>query len=306
MTGPAEGARRAPPAEVLRQVRRLELTARGLVNAAFAGEYRSVFTGQGMEFAEVREYQAGDEVRAIDWNVTARMGRPFTRRYVEERERTVMVAVDASASVRFATAGRFKAELAAEFAAVVALCAIRSNDRVGGLLFTDRIEHLVPPAKGRRHVLRLVRDLMAIEPAGRGTDVGMALDALTGLATHRAIVFVVSDFASPGFEGALARLAQRHDAIAVPVEDPAERLLPDAGLVRFVDPEDGTLVEVDTSDPTLREAYAEAACERREARSAAFRRAGVEEIPLRTDRGYARELLSFFRRRAGRRGGRKP
>ncbi|MBI3791221.1 MAG: DUF58 domain-containing protein [Gemmatimonadetes bacterium] len=304
MTDAAAGARRAPPAEILRQVRRLELTARGLVNAAFAGEYRSVFTGSGMEFAEVREYQPGDEVRTIDWNVTARMGRPFVRRYVEERERTVMVAVDGSASSRFATAGRFKHELAAEFAAVVALCAIRSNDRIGGLLFTDHIEHLVPPAKGRRHALRLVRDLLAVEPTGRGTNLAIALDALTGITTHRAIVFVLSDFDAEGYEGALSRLARRHDTIAVPVEDPAERLLPDAGIVRFVDPERGIEVEADTSDPRVREAFAERACAKREARSATFRRVGVDEIAVRTDRGYTRELLAFFRRRLARRGGR--
>ena len=301
----AEGARRAPPADVLRQVRRLEMTARGLVNAAFAGEYRSVFTGSGMEFAEVREYQAGDEVRTIDWNVTARMGRPFVRRYVEERERTVMLAVDASASTRFATSGRFKNEIAAEFAAVVALCAIRSNDRVGGLLFTDRVEHLVPPAKGRRHALRLVRDLLSVEPAGRGTNVSAALVALTRLTTHRAIVFVLSDFDAPDFEAPLARLARRHDTIAVPIDDPAERRLPDAGLVRFIDPESGVEVEADTSDARVRAAFAERACAAREARSAAFRRSHVDEIAVHTDRGYARELLAFFRRRLARRGGRK-
>ena len=302
MTVDAALARRAPSAEVLRQVRRLELTARGLVNAAFAGEYRSVFVGSGMEFAEVREYQPGDEVRSIDWNVTARMGKPFVRRYVEERERTVMVAVDASASTRFATAGRFKSELAAEFAAVVALCAIRSNDRVGGLLFTDRIEHVVPPAKGRRHALRLVRDLLAVEPQGQGTNLAAALDALTRLTTHRAIVFVLSDFDAPDYETSLSRLARRHDTIAVPIEDPAERLLPDAGVVRFIDPESGEQVEADTSNPRIRAEYAERVCELREARSARFRRLGVDEIAVRTDRGYARELLAFFRRRIARRG----
>ena len=302
MTLDAALVRRAPSPEVLLQVRRLALTARGLVDASFAGEYRSVFTGSGMEFAEVREYQPGDEVRTIDWNVTARMGRPFVRRYVEERERTVMVAVDASASTRFATAGRFKGELAAEFAAVVALCAIRSNDRVGGLLFTDRIEHVVPPAKGRRHALRLVRDLLVVEPEGRGTNLAAALDALTRLTTHRAIVFVLSDFAAPDYERSLQRLARRHDTIAVPVEDPAERVLPDAGVVRFVDPESGIEVEADTSDPRVRSAFAARVCDERAARTAIFRRARVDEIPVRTDRGYARELLAFFRRRMARRG----
>src|SRR5204862_4123215 len=178
--------------EVLRQVKLLELQTRGLVNSLFTGEYRSVFKGQGMEFAEVREYQAGDEVRSIDWNVTARMRRPFVKRYIEERELTVMLAVDLSGSERFGTRGRFKSELASELAAVLAMSAIRNNDRVGAVLFTERIEHVVPPRKGRRHALRLIRDILAFEPAGKETDIAAATEYMSKMLAHKAIIFLVS------------------------------------------------------------------------------------------------------------------
>src|SRR5438876_8386126 len=188
------GASPAVPPEVLRQVKLLELRTRGPVNSLFAGEYRSVFKGQGMEFSEVREYQAGDEVRSIDWNVTARMQRPYVKRYIEERELTVILAVDVSGSERFGTRRRFKSELASELAAVLAMSAIRNNDRVGALMFTDRIEHVVPPRKGRRHALRLIRDLLGFEPVGRGTDMVTAIDYVARMLNQKAIVFIVSDF----------------------------------------------------------------------------------------------------------------
>src|SRR3954463_10299049 len=211
---------RGVPPEILRQVRLIELRTRGLVNSLFTGEYRSVFKGQGMEFAEVREYQAGDEVRSIDWNVTARMGRPFVKRYIEERELTVMLAVDLSGSERFGTRGRFKSELASELAAVLAMSAIRNNDRVGALLFTDRIEHVVPPRKGRRHALRLMRDLLVFSPVGKKTDIAAALEYTGRMLAHKAIIFIVSDFQSPDIEHPLKLLAQRHDVVAVTVDDP--------------------------------------------------------------------------------------
>ena len=187
-------ARAGVPPEILRQVKLLELRTRGLVNSLFSGEYRSVFKGQGMEFSEVREYQAGDEVRSIDWNVTARMRKPYVKRYIEERELTVMLCVDLSGSERFGTRKRFKSELASELAAVLAMSAIRNNDRVGAVLFTDRIEHVVPPRKGRRHALRLMRDLLAFEPMGSGTDIGAALEYTGRMLPHKSIIFVVSDF----------------------------------------------------------------------------------------------------------------
>jgi uncharacterized protein (DUF58 family) len=235
--------------EVLRQVKLLELQTRGLVNSLFTGEYRSVFKGQGMEFAEVREYQAGDEVRSIDWNVTARMGRPFVKRYIEERELTVMLAVDLSGSERFGTRGRFKSELASELAAVLAMSAIRNNDRVGAVLFTDRIEHVVPPRKGRRHALRSCATCSCSSPRAPAPTWPAALEFTGKMLAHKSIIFVVSDFQAEEIEHPLKLLAQRHDVVAVPVDDPSEQSLPDIGLARFVDPETAGR---STSTPAIR------------------------------------------------------
>lgn len=288
------------PADVLRQVRRLELRTRRLVDSRFAGDYRSLFKGQGMEFAEVREYQPGDEVRTIDWNVSARMGRPFVKRYVEERELTVMLALDVSGSASFGTETRAKNEVVTELAAVLALAAVRNNDRIGLLCFTDRVEHAVPPRKGRRHALRLVRDLLSIEPKGTRTAFAPALERLGRLLPHRSVVFVCSDFQGPDLDRPLSLLAQRHDVIAITVEDPAERLLPDVGVSRLVDPESGETVEVDTSDPAVREWFmAQVEAEQR-ARQSLFGRLGIDEVLVRTDTGYVEPLLSFFQARARR------
>jgi len=288
------------PAEVLRQVRRLELRTRRLVDSHFAGEYRSLFKGQGMEFAEVREYQAGDEVRSIDWNVTARMGRPFVKRYVEERELTVMMVIDLSGSSRFGTRARFKHELAIELAGVVALAATRSNDRAGMLLFTDRIEHALPARKGRKHALRMIRDLLVTQPVGRGTSMSVAVDRLMRLLPHRSVVFLCSDFLSDDLERPLARLAQRHDVIAVTLEDPAERSLPDMGRARFEDPETGERIEVDTSDAAVRDAFAKQVAATDEERRKLFGRLGLDEIVVHTEHGYVDALMAFFRARARR------
>jgi uncharacterized protein (DUF58 family) len=285
------------PPEVLRQVKLIELRTRGLVNTLFAGEYRSVFKGQGMEFSEVREYQPGDEVRSIDWNVTARMRRPFVKRYIEERELTVMLAVDLSGSERFGTRRRFKSELASELASVLAMSAVRNNDRVGALLFTEQIEHVVPPRKGRRHALRLIRDLLAFEPKGSGTDIAAATEYLNRMLRHHTIIFLVSDFAQEGLERPLKLLAQRHDVVAVSVEDPSEQRLPDLGLARFVDPETGDVVDVDTSDARVREAYDRTVADEREMRKRLLRRLAIDEIPVRTDAGIIEPLLRFFRAR---------
>ncbi|MEO7995974.1 MAG: DUF58 domain-containing protein [Gemmatimonadaceae bacterium] len=287
-------------ADVLRQVRRLELRTRRLMDSSFAGEYRSLFKGQGMEFAEVREYQAGDEVRTIDWNVTARMGRPFVKQYVEERELTVMLAIDLSGSSQFGTRPRFKHELAIEMAGVLALAAVRNNDRVGLLMFTDRIEHALPPRKGRKHALRLIRDLMTVEPQGRGTDIGVATDRLSKLLTHRAVVFFCSDFLSSELERPLARIAQRHDVIAVTLEDPAERELPNVGLARLEDPETGERIEIDTSNPKVRRAFSDRVMSDDLVRRKLFGRLGLDEIIVHTEHGYVDALLAFFRARARR------
>jgi uncharacterized protein (DUF58 family) len=283
--------------EVLRQVKLIELRTRRLVNSRFSGEYRSIFKGQGMEFAEVREYQPGDEVRSIDWNVTARMRRPFVKRYIEERELTLMLAVDVSGSERFGTVQRFKSELATELAAVLTMSAVRNNDRVGVLLFTDRVEHFVPPGKGRRHALRILRDVLVHEPAGSGTDTPLALDFLRRLLKQHAIIFLVSDLLDPGVERPLKLLAQRHDVVAATLDDPAERTLPDVGMARFVDPESGETIDVDTSDPDVRSAFDRLSQEERDARRSLLRRLAIDEIAITTGDGYIEPLLRFFRTR---------
>jgi len=285
------------PPEILRQVKLIELRTRGLVNSVFTGEYRSVFKGQGMEFSEVREYQPGDEVRSIDWNVTARMRRPFVKRYIEERELTVMLVVDLSGSERFGTVKRFKSELASELAAVLAMSAVRNNDRVGVLLFTDRIEHVIPPRKGRRHVLRIIRDLLAFEPVGRGTDMVTAIDYVAKMLNQKAIVFIVSDFLERDISHPLKILAQRHDVVAVTVEDPSERDLPDIGIARLMDPETGDTIEVDTSSSNVREAYSEHVTAEREERKHLLRRLAIDEVAVRTEGGVVEPLLRFFRAR---------
>jgi uncharacterized protein (DUF58 family) len=287
----------AVPPEILRQVKLLELRTRGLVNSLFTGEYRSVFKGQGMEFSEVREYQPGDEVRSIDWNVTARMQRPYVKRYIEERELTVILAVDVSGSERFGTRRRFKSEVASELAAVLAMSAIRNNDRVGNLMFTDRIEHVVPPRKGRRHALRLIRDILAFEPAGRKTDIGGATEYLNKMLSHKAIIFLVSDFLGTNLERPLKLLAQRHDVVAVTLEDPSERALPDIGIARFVDPETGEALDVDTSDPKVRTQFQLQVAAESDKRRHLFRRLAIDEIVVTTGESIMDPLLRFFRMR---------
>jgi uncharacterized protein (DUF58 family) len=292
-----EAIRKGVPPEILRQVKLIELRTRGLVNSVFTGEYRSVFKGQGLEFSEVREYQPGDEVRTIDWNVTARMGRPFVKRYIEERELTVMLAVDLSGSERFGTVDRFKSELASELAAVVAMSAVRNNDRVGVVLFTDRIEYVVPPRKGRKHVLRIMRDLLSFDPVGKGTDMIGVIDHLAKTLKQKAIVFLVSDFVAADIEHQLKILAQRHDVVAVTVEDPSERVLPDIGLARFVDPETGQQIEIDTSSSVVRRDFEKRVTEERDERRHLLRRLAIDEVPVRTDGNYIEPLLKFFRSR---------
>jgi len=297
LRAPPRKATAGVPPEILRQVKLIELQTRGLVNSLFTGEYRSVFKGQGMEFSEVREYQPGDEVRTIDWNVTARMRKPFVKRYIEERELTVMLMVDLSGSERFGTVRRFKSELASELAAVLAMSAIRNNDRVGILLFTDRIEHVVPPRKGRRHVLRIIRDLLAFEPVGKGTDLAGAIDYLARMLSRKTIVFIVSDFVAPGVDQPLKILARRHDVVAVTVEDPSETRLPDVGVARFIDPESGRTVEIDTDNAGVRSAYERRVTDEKEERKHLLRRLAIDEVPVRTDAGVVEPLLRFFRSR---------
>jgi uncharacterized protein (DUF58 family) len=225
------------------------------------------------------------------------MGRPFVKRYIEERELTVMLAVDLSGSERFGTRGRFKSELASELAAVLAMSAIRNNDRVGAVLFTDRIEHVVPPRKGRRHALRLMRDLLVWEPEGTKTDLPAALEFTGKMVAHKSIIFVVSDFQAPDLEHPLKLLAQRHDVIAVTVDDPSERTLPDIGLARFIDPETGDTIDIDTSDAEVRRRFGEAVEEEINTRRRLLRRLAIDEIPVHTDGSIVEPLIRFFRAR---------
>jgi uncharacterized protein (DUF58 family) len=283
-----------------KKVRRIEIVSNRLVSERVAGEYHSVFKGQGIEFEEVRPYAFGDEIRSIDWNVTARAGSPHVRRYREEREMTVFFVVDMSGSCRFGTRGEFKSDLMAEICAVLALAAIANNDRVGMLLATDRLEKVLPPRKGRRHVLRLVRDVLGFAPEGYGTDLTQALDHLRHVLHHRAVVFLISDFLTGGYERALSVVARRHDVIAIAIEDPLERELPRVGLIPMIDGESGQVMVVDTSDARLRRRFADETRRRREERVTLCRRNEIDLIELATDRSYDAELVKFFRRRARR------
>jgi uncharacterized protein (DUF58 family) len=285
--------------EVLRQVKGIELRTRALVNSLFTGGYRSVFRGQGIEFAEVRAYQHGDEFRAIDWNVSARMGHPFVKTFMEERELTLILVVDQSGSLHF---GRphTKAALAVEVAAVLALAAARHQDRVGALLFADRVEYVVRPGKGRPHALRIIRDLVAFQPRGRGTNLAEALRYATRLLRHHAIVVVLSDFRAEGWEEPLGRLAAQHEVVAITVDDPRELDVPDVGWVDLQDSESGQRLLLDTGHAATRDRVRVAAARVLQERSRKLVQAGVDRVALRTDVPYAVPLRRAFADRAKR------
>ncbi len=290
------------PREVIRKIRRIEIRTKRLVNDVFSGEYQSVFKGRGMEFSEVREYLPGDDVRSIDWNVTARTGRPFIKKFEEERELTIMFLVDASASGAFGTVSRTKAELTAELCALLAFSATRNNDRVGLIIFTDRIEKVVPPRKGRTHVLRVVRELLFYRPEGKGTNIPAALDYLTNVVKRHAVVFLVSDFVAEGYERRLSIANRRYDLIAVEVSDPRETELPRLGLIELEDPETGERLAVDTGDRRLLERFHDFSHDDVERRHKMFRRLGIDSVSVSTDRPYVEPLERFFRMRARRTG----
>jgi uncharacterized protein (DUF58 family) len=287
--------------DIMREVKRLQIVARHTVTEVFAGEYSSAFKGRGMEFAEVREYQPGDDVRAIDWNVTARTGRAFIKRFTEERELTIVLAVDLSASGAFGSTDRLKRQLAAEISAVLAFAAVRKNDRIGLLAFTDRVELYVPPKKGTKHTLRIVRELLALVPVGKGTDLRGAADHLLRVLPRRSIVFVVSDFLYPDVDGALRVLASRHDATAIHVNDPRELEMPRAGLVELEDAETGARVMIDTSSRRVRGQYGAAMRRRLDNARDALRRSGLDVVRVSTAGEYIHELVMFFRARERRR-----
>jgi len=280
--------------EQLRAVRKIQIRTSHLVSDLFAGQYQSVFKGRGIEFAEVRLYQPGDDVRTIDWNVSARTGVPYVKRYAEERELTVMLLVDASASTRFGSVRMLKSALAAELSAVLAFSAIRNNDKVGLVVFTDRVELSLRPRKGTHHGLRVIRSVLAHQPVGRGTDIGAALEHLERVSKRRSVVFVVSDFLDPGSRLALRLAARRHDVIAIVLEDPREAALPPVGLVELQEAETGERWVVDTSDRRVREAFARTAGEARAARDRDLRAADVDAVLVTTNRPWADSLRRFF------------
>jgi uncharacterized protein (DUF58 family) len=285
------------PREVVNQIRRLQLRARRAVEDMLGGEYHSVFKGVGMAFEEVREYQPGDDIRAIDWNVTARMGHPFIKRYIEERELTVILLVDCSGSQQFGTQVQQKREVAAEIAALLAFCAISNNDKVGLIAFTDHVERFVPPRKGTSHALRVIRDILFFQPEHRGTSIKQALDFLNRVQRRRAIVFLLSDFLDRDFEKPLQRTGRRHDLTAVRIVDPREEILPAVGLLAIEDAETGRRLVVDTSSAALRAALADSAQQRRDAVRQMTRSARVDLIEVSTDGSHLDALVRFFEQR---------
>ena len=283
--------------EILKKIRGLEIKTRALVETAFAGDYHSVFKGRGMNFEDVREYQPGDEIRAIDWNVTARLGSPFVKKFTEERELTVMLIVDVSASGNFGSTSQSKRELAAEVACLLAFSAIRNNDKVGLLLFSDRLELFIAPKKGRSHTLRIIREILFFEAIGRGTDAAAALGHLNKIITRRAVVFLISDFQAPDFSRELAVTAKRHDLIAIRIQDERESILPPIGLITLEDAETGDQIEINAADSRVRAQFAQLAQTQLAETMRVLRRNRIDRIELRTGDEYLPALRSFFKQR---------
>lgn len=285
------------PKEVLEKVRRIEIKTKSIINDILSGEYQSVFKGQGMEFSEVRTYIQGDDIRTIDWNVTARAGEPFVKKYVEERELTVMLVVDASASGNFGTVNQMKAEMAVELCALLAFSAIKNNDRVGLIIFTSEVEKFIPPKKGKNHVLRVIRELLYFRPQKRGTDIAEAVSFLNRVQRKKAVVFFVSDFFGAQYESVFRVAAQRYDMIAVSITDPRENDLPDVGLIELRDPETDTTVLVDTGSKSFREKFVQDSEKRHRDLKNFFRSIGVDQIAITTKEDYVEPLVRFFKKR---------
>src|SRR6266513_3065251 len=284
-------------AEILKKIRTLEIKTKGLVETVFAGDYHSVFKGRGMNFEDVREYQPGDEIRAIDWNVTARLGTAFVKKFTEERELTVILVVDESASGNFGSVSQSKRELAAEVACLLAFSAIRNNDKVGLILFTDRVELFIPPKKGRSHTLRLIREILFFQPQGRGTEPALALDYLNKIVTRRAVIFFVSDFQTGDFSRELSVSGRRHDFIAIHIRDQREESLPSIGIITLEDAETGEQLEINTSERGTRTRFAQLADERAAELARVLRRNNIDAISLKTNEDYLPALRSFFKQR---------
>ena len=288
---------RQTPAEILKKIRALEIKTKGLVQTMFAGDYHSVFKGRGMNFEDVREYQPGDEIRAIDWNVTARLGTAFVKKFTEERELTVVLVVDVSASGNFGSAAQSKRELAAEVACVLAFSAIRNNDKVGLMLFSDRVELFIPPKKGRSHTLRIIREILFFEPEGRGTKPALALDYLNNVMTRRVVVFFISDFQTSDFSRELSVSGRRHDFIALHIQDEREENLPNVGIITLEDAETGEQIEINTADRSTRARFNALAETHRAELNQTLRRNNIDAVSLRTGENYLPALRSFFKQR---------
>jgi uncharacterized protein (DUF58 family) len=285
------------PKEILKKVRQIQIRSSRLVNDVLAGEYVSVFKGRGMEFEDVREYQAGDDIRTIDWNVTARLGHPYIKRFKEERELTIMFLVDLSYSGEFGSMKQFKNEIATEICALLALSAVRNNDKVGLILFTDKIEKFVPPKKGKTHVLRVIREVLYYKPENKGTDITVALEYLLKVTKRKAVCFLVSDFITEGFERALRIANKRHDITAVSITDPRELEIPNVGFVELEDAETGGITLIDTSDRKMTERFNRFNIKNMQDRANLFRGMGVDLIDVRTDKSYVEPIMKFFRTR---------
>ncbi len=288
------------PKEILKKVRQIEIRTGRLVNDVFAGEYESVFKGRGMEFHEVREYVPGDDIRSIDWNVTARAGHPYVKKFVEERELTVIIMADMSGSGSFGTRNKMKIELMAEIGAVLSFSAIKNNDKIGLLLFTDKAEKFIPPKKGRPHVLRVIRELLYYKPESRKTSISSAIEYLGKVLKKRAVVFLISDFMDTGYEKLLGILNKRHDIISISISDPREKDMPDIGLVKFEDAETGEILYLDTGGDLLKKELAKKRSAFLDNRNRAFRSIGLDSIDIFTDKPYIEPLIIFFRMRAKR------
>lgn len=283
--------------EVLKEVRRIQVTTSRLVTDVFAGHYHSVFKGRGMEFDEVRQYMPGDDIRSIDWNVTARTGEPFIKKFVEERELSFMLMLDISGSSDFGSSSKLKRRLAAELCSILALSAIRNNDKVGLIAFSDRTERYVPPGKGMSHVLRIIREALYHKPEGKGTDIKGALEHLGKVMKKNTVVFLLSDFIDKDYQRTLTILNRRHDIVAMSITDPREVELPDVGLLEIQDAETGQPMLIDTANRAMRTAYRAEALRRKDARTRAFAASGVDHIEIRTDEPYTKTLFRFFRMR---------
>lgn len=283
--------------ELLKKVRAIEIRTRGLSNQIFSGEYHSAFKGRGMAFSENREYQHGDEIRTIDWNVTARMGHPYVKVFEEERELTVIMLVDLSGSGNFGTRTQLKRQLITELTAVLAFSAIQNNDKIGVLFFTDRIERFIPPKKGKSHILRIIRELLDFKPEGKGTDIRLALDFLNSALKKKAICFMLSDFMDSGFDRSLRITARKHDVVAIRTVDPGEAELPNAGWVLFHDNETGAVQWVNTSSKKNRKALNISRLEHNALLKESFSKAGVDSITVQTDKPYVQPLMNLFKRR---------